>query len=150
MKTLKRILGVLLIFAFGVFVGAVVSNAGVMKKLRGTLLGGPEAVMEVIVQRLDRELKFDPEQKRKVQTIMDDTQIRLRQLRQQIKPEQEEAMRSAETRTRAILYPEQVSKFDKLISRGRQQKNLNGPTTSPPPPSTPASATPVPDPAPQN
>ena len=77
MKTLKRILGVLLIFLFGVFIGAAISSAGAMQKLRETLIGGPEAVMDVIVKRLDHELKLDAEQKRKLQAIMDRVALKL-------------------------------------------------------------------------
>src|SRR3954467_14896149 len=118
MKTLKRILGVLLIFFFGVFVGAVIASGGVMQKLRETVMGGPEAVMDVIVKRLDHELKLDPEQKRKLQTIMDDAHIRLRQSRAAIQPEVEATLRDAEERTRAILYPNQVKKFDDFVNQG--------------------------------
>src|SRR6188768_3486987 len=111
MKTLKRILGVLLIFFFGVFIGAAITSGGVAKKLRETMLGGPEAVMDVIVKRLDRELNLDPEQKRKLQGIMDDSHIKLRQSREKVQPEIEQALLEAENRTRAILYPKQIPKF---------------------------------------
>ena len=87
MKTLKRILGVLLIFLFGVFIGAAITSAGTMQKLRELMLGGPEAVMQVLVKRLDRELKLDDQQKRKLQAIMDDAHIRLQQSRAKIQPE---------------------------------------------------------------
>jgi Spy/CpxP family protein refolding chaperone len=121
MKTLKRILGVLLIFAFGVFIGSAATSAGIIKRLRNTVLGGPEAVMEVIVQRFDRELKLDAEQKRKLQAIMDDARIELRQSRAKIKPEVEQTLLTAEARTRAILYPNQIKKFEELVGKGRAQ-----------------------------
>ena len=121
MKTLKRILGVLLIFFFGVFIGAAVTSAGAVQKFRETLLGGPEAVMDVIVKRLDHELKLDDEQKRKLQTIMDDAHIRLRQSRAKIQPEVENTLHDAEERTRAILYPQQMPKFDEFVKRGREK-----------------------------
>jgi Spy/CpxP family protein refolding chaperone len=120
LKAWKRILGVLLIFFLGVFVGAVIASAGAAKKLRNTLLGGPEAVMEVIVKRLDQELKLDPEQKRKIQGIMDDAHIKLRQSREKIQPEIEQTLLEAESRTRAILYPKQIPKFDQLVKKGRE------------------------------
>ena len=120
MKTLWRILGVLLIFFFGVFIGAAIASAGAAKKLRDTVMGGPEAVMEVIVKRLDHELNLDPEQKRKLQGIMDDAHIKLRQSREKIQPEVEQTLLEAESRTRAILYPKQVTKFDQLASKGRE------------------------------
>lgn len=121
MKTLKRILGVLVIFLLGVFIGAALANAGLTKKLRRAVMGGPEAVMEVVVSRLDQELKLDDEQRRKVQSIMDDARIKLRQSRARVQPEVEQTLVEAETRTREILYQNQVKKFDELIAKGREQ-----------------------------
>lgn len=139
MKTLKRILGVLLIFLFGVFIGAAIANADALQKLRKMLIRGPEAVMAGIVDRLDKDLKLDAEQKRKLQVIMDDAHIRLRQSRAKVQPEVEATLREAEDRTRAILYPEQVKKFDEFVSKGRERwREKEGPTAAP---STPVPAT---------
>jgi hypothetical protein len=146
MKTLKRILGVLLIFLFGVFIGAAITNADIAQKLRKMLLRGPEAVIDGIVGRLDQELKLDPEQKRRLQVIMDDAHIRLRQSRAKVQPEVEATLREAEERTRAILYPAQVKKFDDLVSKGRERwKEKEGATAAPSTPEpTPATPAPVP------
>lgn len=154
MRTFKRILGVLLIFVFGAFAGAVVTSAGAMQKLRETLLGGPEAVMDVVVKRLDRELKLDEEQKRKLQGIMDDARIQLRQSHAKIRPEVEQTLREAEGRTRAILYPAQVRKFDDMVKKSREKwqaketpKAMEVPKATLPPAATPTPATPAPAPA---
>ncbi|MEP6669669.1 MAG: hypothetical protein ABJF10_10980 [Chthoniobacter sp.] len=149
MRTLKRIFGVLLIFFFGCFIGAAVTGAGAMQKLRETLLGGPEAVMDVVVKRLDHELKLDDEQKRKLQSIVDDARIKLRQSRLKIQPEVEGTLQEAEQRTRAILYPSQVKKFDDLITRSRAKwKAAEIPIAAPAPAAaTPAPGTPAPVPA---
>ena len=118
MRRLKRILGVLLIFVFGMIVGGAGASAGFAQKIREVLTGGPEAVVKEIVKRLDEELKLDPEQKRMLQGIADETHIRLRQSRAKIQPEMDRTLGEAEARVRAILYPEQVGKFDKLVHRG--------------------------------
>ncbi len=118
MKRLKRILGVLLIFIFGMIVGGAGASAGFAQKIREVLTGGPEAVVKEIVKRLDEELKLDPEQKRMLQGIADETHIKLRQSREKIQPEVDRTLGEAEARVRAILYPNQVGKFDKLVHRG--------------------------------
>ena len=142
MKTLRRVLGVLLIFFFGVFIGAAVTGAGFTKKVRETVMGGPEAVMEVIVKRLDSELKLDAEQKRRVQSVMDEAHIRLRQSRAKIQPDVEATLLDAETRVRALLYPKQIARFDELVSKGREQwKAKEGVAMLP---ATPAAQTPPP------
>lgn len=120
MKTFKRIAGVLLIFVFGVIVGGAGAGGAAWKKMREVLQGGPEAVMNVIVHRLDRDLKLDSAQKRKLQSIVDDTRIQLRQSRAKIEPEVEQTLRESEERVRAILYPEQMKKFEELIRTGRE------------------------------
>ncbi len=107
------------------------------------VLGGPEAVMDVVVKRLDHELKLDGEQKRKLQSIVDDARIKLRQSRAKIQPEVDGALHEAEERTRAILYPEQVKKFDEVIGKGRDKWKTVGASAATPSPVTPA-ATPAP------
>ena len=144
MRTLKRILGVLLIFFFGVFIGAAITSAGITQKIREVLIGGPEAVMDVLVKRLDHELKLDAEQKRKLQSIMDDAHIQLRQSRAKIQPEVEATLLEAEQKTRAILYPQQVKKFEEIVSRGKERwkakERAVAPAAATPAPATPAPA----------
>ena len=148
MKRLKRILGVLLIFVFGVIVGGAGASAGFAQKIREALTGGPEAVVKEIVKRLDEELKLDPEQKRMLQGIADETHIKLRQSRAKIQPEVDRTLGEAEERVRAILYPAQIGKFDKLLHKGREKwKAKEGETEMPPatpPPATPQPSAPEP------
>lgn len=125
MKRVLRILGVLLIFIFGMIVGGAGASAGaaqkIREKIREVLTGGPEAVVKEIVRRLDEELKLDTEQKRMLQNIADETHIKLRQSRAKIQPEMDRTLGEAEGKVRAILYPEQVEKFDKLVHRGGEK-----------------------------
>ena len=121
MKPLKRILGVLLIFIFGMIVGGAGASAGFAQKIREVLTGGPEAVVKEIVKRLDKELGLEPQQKRKLQGIADDTHIKLRQSRAKIQPEVDRTLGEAEEQVRAMLYPNQVEKFDKLLHKGSEK-----------------------------
>jgi hypothetical protein len=121
MRTALRILGIILIFFFGVFIGAVVARTGIEKKLREVMLGGPESVMEVVVKRLDTDLKLDPAQKRKLQTIVDDAHIKLRQSNAKIQPEIAATLSEAEQRVREMLYPNQVEEFNRLVNRSREK-----------------------------
>jgi hypothetical protein len=140
MKTFKRILGVLLIFIFGFVAGAMVAGAGALQRFRQVIIGGPEAVVDMVVWRLDHELKLDPEQKRKLQGIVDEARIRLRQSREKVRPEVEQTLRDAEERTRAILYPNQVSKFDDMVAHSREKWKASGHANAPA--ATPAAPTP--------
>jgi hypothetical protein len=121
MRTAKRILGIILIFLFGVFVGTAITGGAIVKKTREVMLGGPKAVMETIVHRLDSELKLDSEQKRKLQTIVDDAHIKLRQSQDKIQPEINATLFEAEQQVRAMLYQNQVAKFDQIVSRSHEK-----------------------------
>ena len=125
MRRALRILGVLLIFIFGMIVGGAGASAGAAQKIRErireVLTGGPEAVVKEVVRRLDEELKLDAEQKRMLQNIADETHIKLRQSRAKIQPEMDRTLGEAEGKVRAILYQEQVDKFDKLVHRGGEK-----------------------------
>ena len=121
MRTARRILGIILIFLFGVFVGVVVTGGAIEKKTREVIRGGPKAVMETIVNRLDSELKLDSEQKRKLQAIVDDAHIKLRQSQDKIQPEINATLFEAEERVRAMLYQNQVAKFDRIVNRSREK-----------------------------
>ncbi len=152
MKHVKRILGVLLIFIFGMIVGGAGASAGfaekVRDKMREVLSGGPEAVVKEVVKRLDGELKLDPEQKRQLLRIADETHIKLRQSRAKIQPEVERTLGEAEDRVRAILYPQQIERFDELVRKGHDKwKAQEGPAApaATPSPSTPEPTAPEPE-----
>ena len=85
-----------------------------------SLLGTGPRTGNVIVKRLDQDLRLDDEQRRKLQSIVDDTHIQLRQIRAKTEPETRQALADAEGRVRAILYPEQVKKFDELLRKNVQ------------------------------
>jgi hypothetical protein len=121
MRTGIRILGIILIFLFGCFIGVATKSAAIAKKTREVMMGGPESIMEVVVKRLDSELNLEPEQKRKLQTIVDDAHIKLRQSHSKIQPEIDATLSEAELRVRAMLYPNQVEKFDRLVNRSREK-----------------------------
>src|ERR1019366_3915735 len=119
MRTVLRILGIILIFLFGVFIGVAGRSAAIAKKTREVMLGGPESIMGVVVKRLHNAVNLEPEQKRKLQTIVDDAHIKLRQSQDKIQPEIDATLGEAEQRVREMLYRNQVEKFDRLVNRSR-------------------------------
>ncbi len=121
MKKFKGCLGVFLIFFFGVLFGMVIAYAGLGKKVREIVEGGPDAVVEVVVKHLKKELKLDADQQHKLQEIVVDTRIKLRQIRAQTQPRVQQTLGEAEQRVRAILYPDQVKKFEQIVKEGREK-----------------------------
>jgi hypothetical protein len=147
MKHFKRILGVLLIFAFGVIVGVAGTSAGIARKVRTVLSGGSKAVIHEVVERLDRELKFDALQKEQVLKIAEMTRLKLRESQAKIQPEVERTLGEAEEQVRTVLRADQVEKFDRLLrdrrERWRSKIRSEGEWTLPATPATPASTVPL-------
>jgi hypothetical protein len=121
MKKLRGCLGVFLIFLLGALFGTAITAGGIHQKVREIVLGGPDKVVDEIVHRLNDDLKLDRAQKEMLKTIATDTRIKLRAIRQQTQPQVEEALHEAEARVRGILNPHQVSKFEEIVKRGREQ-----------------------------
>jgi hypothetical protein len=121
MKKFKGCLGVFLIFLFGVIFGIAATSGVIVKKVRDLVEGGPDAVVEVIGERLKHDLKLDDSQKELLQHIIADTRIKLREIRQQTQPQVQETLAEAEHKVRAILNPDQQKKFDEIAAKGREK-----------------------------
>lgn len=121
MKKLKGCLGVFLIFFFGVIVGVAVTAGVIHEKVQAVVEGGPDKVVGVVVERLNKELKLDGSQQLKLQQIVAETRIRLRQIHEQTQPQVRDALAEAEGKVRAILYTGQMKKFDAIVKQGREK-----------------------------
>jgi hypothetical protein len=120
-KKAKGCLGVFLIFFFGVLCGIVITEGVIRERVREVVEGGPDKVVDVVVERLNKDLKLDNEQKIKLQQIVADTRIKLRQIRQRTQPEVQTTLLDAERDVRAILYTEQIPKFEEIVEKGHKQ-----------------------------
>jgi hypothetical protein len=120
-KKAKGCLGVFLIFFFGVLCGVVITEGVIRDKVREVVEGGPDKVVDVVVARLNKDLKLDKEQEVKLEQIVADTRIKLRQIRQRTQPEVQSTLLEAEQRVRGILYTEQLPKFEEIIRKGRKK-----------------------------
>lgn len=121
MKKAKGCLGVFLIFFFGMLCGIVITEGLIRERVREVVEGGPDKVVDVVVTRLNKDLKLDAEQETRLQQIVAGTRIRLRQIRQETQPEVQSTLLEAEQQVRAILYSEQLPKFEEIIQKGRKK-----------------------------
>lgn len=140
MKRLKAWAGVLLIFFFGMIVGAVLTSGVIYERYRRLIEGGPDAVVNAVVVRLRRELKLSDDQRQMLQQIVLETRVKLAGIHQQTQPQVRQTLAEAEQKVRGILEPSQIPKFDEIIHRGHEKWDTGLPT---PVPVTPAS-TPAP------
>lgn len=119
MNKWKAIVALCLVFLFGMLAGGFVAFAVVHRHVRQVLQGGPDAVAEIIMRRLDRDLRLDAEQRGKLRTIVDSTRVELKSIRHEVQPRLNELLEAAENRVRAILKPEQTTRFNELVKKGR-------------------------------
>lgn len=116
-KRLRGIVGVLLVFVFGVIVGGALAGAGIWREVGQIIVQGPDAVVSRVAKRLSDELKLDEDQRRMLGQITTDTQIKLRTIQSRNQPEVDRVLRDAADQIRVILSSEQREKFEKIIGR---------------------------------
>jgi len=119
MKKFKGCLGVFGIFFFGVIFGAIVATGAIRDKIRKIVEGGPDKVVEVIVNNLKDDLHLDQNQQEMLHQIAIETQIQLSVIRQQTQPQVAKTLDDATQRVRAILNPAQAKKFDEIVKKAR-------------------------------
>ena len=119
MKRLRGLVGVFLIFFFGVIVGAAMTSGTIWKEMHDVIEGGPDAVVAKFSDRLKKELKLDDAQEQMLMQIVTETRIKLRVLRAEKQPQVTEAIAEAEQKVRAILKAEQQKKFDEIAAKTR-------------------------------
>ena len=70
----------------------------------------------LIVRRLSWELRLDRAQRDQLRVIVAEGQGEMKVLRKQIQPQVEDLLTRSEVKVRAMLRPDQVEKFDKLVA----------------------------------
>ena len=117
MSKTKAIIGVCLIFILGIITGVSLTIKLVDNRVHDLAAGGPEKLGEVIVRRLDHELRLTGEQRAKIEQIVNSNRDKIKVLREQIQPQVVKLMESSTKDIRAVLTPEQATKFDQIIAR---------------------------------
>ena len=113
MKTFKTILLLALVFFAGIVIGVVGTRAVVRRVVQQAILH-PEKVQAVMEVKLTRNLRLDNGQQVKLHQILSDAHGRLKDLRQQYRPQLAEVFSNANGQIIALLTPEQQARFEKL------------------------------------
>lgn len=104
------------------------------------------AMAREFLERLDRELKLGPEQRKQLEKILGDSQKRSKEIWEKIAPELKEEMKLSRERMRDVLTPNQNKRLDELMKRIPKAPREGTATNSPPlpPAEPPANFTPPP------
>jgi Spy/CpxP family protein refolding chaperone len=131
-KPWKVILAAIVIFAAGAMVGTALTRkaprAGGPRAANTNVVSIPPAPPNFMAQRLEflrlaeRQLELTPEQRAKVEQIMNDSRQRTRQIMEKLTPELREELKQTTLAIRETLSREQREKFDRLMRNRAQQQ----------------------------
>jgi len=122
MKGWKAVISVILIFLLGGIAGALLMHRTDQQKIESIMHGEPGTTREVIVARLNRELSLDAVQLEQLRTIVGETHAEIRSVRKEYRPQIDEVIKRSQDKVRAILRPEQLETFNKLVAE-RQKRH---------------------------
>lgn len=117
MKKWKIVLILAAMFISGTIVGSVGTRLYVKQKLGGIMHRNPQEVTAMAMKKLTSELSLTQEQRPGVEKIVEDTQAKLRQLRDQYHPQMEKILADGFENAKPLLTPEQQKKLDSLHNR---------------------------------
>ena len=114
MKNWKAIVGVIAIFVLGGLAGSITTIGLVRHRLvHGH---GSQMLENLIIRRLSWDLRLDRAQRSQLRVIVAEGHEEMKVIRKQIQPQVEELLTRSEAKVRAMLQPDQVEKFDKLVA----------------------------------
>ncbi len=123
MKKWKVIVSVFLVFLLGALAGALVTHKIDQHRIAGIIRGEPGAVGELIVRRLNHKLSLDPAQVEKLRAIVYETRDEIRNVHKQFRPQIEEILERSQNRVRAILRPDQLEKYEKIVAERKMRRD---------------------------
>ncbi len=126
MRSGKSITAVVLIFMLGAATGGLTAHLMYQNRVEGMVRGGSGAMSEMILKRMERELKLDGAQRDSVRGIIQETHGEMKQIRRQFRPQTQQILAKSEERIRALLRPEQKEAFERIIEKRRRQWEENG------------------------
>ena len=121
MKGWKAVISVILIFLLGGIAGALLMHRTDQQKIESIMHGESGTAREFIVTRLNRELSLDPAQLEQLRTIVGETHAEIRSVRKEYRPQIDEVIKRSQDKVRAILRPEQLEVFNKIIEERKKR-----------------------------
>ena len=120
MKKWKAIISIIVVFLLGSLAGALVTHEIYQHRIESFMRGEPKR--ELIVRRLSHELNLDAAQLSQLRVIVKETYAGIKNVRKQIRPQIEAILESSQSRVRAILRPDQLEKYEKIIAERKKRR----------------------------
>jgi len=123
----KAAVWIALVFLLGGGLGVVVGiSLGRHETASAAPADTPAARHAQILERFNQELQLSAAQRASLETISKDLQAQFKTIREQMKPQRDEARERARSRIREILTPEQKAKFEELLKRLDEERKSRG------------------------
>jgi Spy/CpxP family protein refolding chaperone len=113
---------VVTLFLLGIALGAAGASLYLRGRPQPAIGRHIHASRAEIVSRLSHDLDLTPEQKSQVETIVDNAHDRFHALDQQLEPQYDAIRQDARSQIRAVLTPEQKTKFEEEVRRLDDQR----------------------------
>jgi uncharacterized membrane protein len=127
MRHWKAILGVIAVFLLGMLAGGLVTVRVVGHRFRHG--------SDFLVRRLSWQLHLDSTQREQLRGIVTDAQQQLRNVHRQVQPQVEAILAQSDDKVRAMLQPDQLKTFDRIVAdRKARRARALPPSPSPSPP----------------
>jgi hypothetical protein len=120
MKKWKAIISIIVVFLLGSLAGALVTYEIYQHRIESFIRG--ESKRELIVRRLNHQLNLDTTQLEQLRVIVKDTYDGIKNVRKQIRPQIEEILARSQDKVRAILRPDQLEKYEKIIAERKKRR----------------------------
>jgi|APFre7841882630_1041343.scaffolds.fasta_scaffold01166_9 flagellar basal body-associated protein FliL len=120
MKKRKAIISIIVVFLLGSLAGALITHEIYQHRIESFIRGEPKR--ELIVRRLSHQLNLDAAQLSQLRVIVEETYDGIKNVRKQIKPQIEAILESSQNRVRAILLPDQLEKYEKIIAERKKKR----------------------------
>jgi len=118
MNKLKLLVGILLLFCVGAFAGVLGTGAYFTHRFEHFTRGGRRPpITRLLMERLTYRLNLTTSQQAEVRQIMDQTRIKLRDLRVKYQPEMEAVIENGLQSVKENLNEEQKKKIDEMYSK---------------------------------
>jgi len=120
MKKWKAIISIIVVFLLGSLAGALITHEIYQHRIESFIRGEPKR--ELIVRRLNHYLNLDTTQLEQLRIIVKETYDGIKNVRKQIRPQIEEILESSQNKVRAILRPDQLEKYEKIIAERKKRR----------------------------
>ncbi|MBF0538650.1 MAG: hypothetical protein HQL03_10405 [Nitrospirae bacterium] len=124
MKRWKVTVALVVVFISGILTGSVLTGLYIKQGMAKVINGGPPAVKNVIVKRLDEKLNLTKQQRVEIERIVGQTQAEILKLRQKNQPEIERIIDDGITKMKTNLTPEQQKTLESMYKNVKDKWHI--------------------------